>query len=182
MRKGQWYNHYLSRINKKYFCLRTMTESGTICEIRYKSASSGITRNYFCLMLNNGWGPHPRKKTHLLSLEYLPPKLFDEFVEQVGLEFSSLFKKVRKLKIEKLLMERKDAGRFYIKEIKPDIDTMFKNTYRTFSIENIQRINVLDFKFKNKRKILNKTYEKQVKQQLRKKKDILNDYDVSDLI
>ena len=146
MSKGKFYNWYNARIKHSYPVARTFLEVGQICQIRYTPTSTNKTKNYFCIILHKGIGRlTPTKKMHLLSLENMPPKYFEEIVDQVGLEYSRYFKNVRKLKLEKLLMEQKDAKRFYIRELKPHIQSKYQNTYRTFNIGRTSIMKVIDF-------------------------------------
>jgi len=149
--KGKYYTWYSRRINKKYALARTNLESGMLLEINYKPEDDQA-RNYICLLLHKGHGGRllKDKKVHLLAIENMMSTHFEDLVSEVGLEFSTYFKNVRKLRIEKLLMEQADSERFYISELKSDINDKFKNTYRTFNINRITLIKVLDFKFPDK--------------------------------
>ena len=145
--RGRYYTWYTKRINKKYTLGRTFLEPGMLVEVNYKP-EKGSAKNYICLLLHKGYGSLiPKKKMHLLSLEHLPPKIFNSLVEQVGLELSDYFEKVRKIKLGKFLMEQKDTKKFYITELKNDLDVKYKDTYRTFTVENVNLIKVLDFNF-----------------------------------
>lgn len=150
MSRGPHFNWYKSKIKQRYPLARTFMESGMLVEVMYVPEYSGSTNTYIALLLHKGSGIYrltSKMKMHLLSLENLQPRIFNQLVGHVGLEFSTYFKNVRKLSLEKLLMEQRSAKRFYIKELKPHITTKFDDTYRTFNIGNVKRIKIIDFDF-----------------------------------
>ena len=148
MKKGKYYNYYLRRIEQRLPLWRTILESGMICEIKYTPDYGVGNRQmftYLALNLFKGKGAGPKVKIHLLRLDNLAPRVFRQLVENSGLVYSQYFRNFRRLDIEQLLIE--NAGKFYLKEIKPDINSGFKDTYRTFTIGLHRQIRVIKFKF-----------------------------------
>jgi len=148
VKKGRHYNYYLRRIELRLPLWRTILESGMICEIKYTpdyGTGNRQTFTYLGLNLFKGKGAGPKTKMHLLRLDNLAPRVFRQLVENSGLVYSKYFRNFRRLDIEQLLIE--NAGKYYLKEIKPNINSGFSNTYRTFNIGNYKQIKVLKFKF-----------------------------------
>ena len=144
--RGTFFSHYSRRVNKRYTLTRNNLESGMMIEVLYKPKDKPV-KNYIGILLHKGFDSHGSTKLHFLTVEDMQPRHFDGFVEQVGLEYSTYFKNVRKLKLSKLLTEEKGAQKFYIMEIRDELDGMFKNAYRTFLTTNITLTKVLDYKF-----------------------------------
>ena len=144
--RGTFFSHYSRRGNKRYTLTRNNLESGMMIEVLYKPKDKPV-KNYIGILLHKGFDSHGSTKLHFLTVEDMQPRHFDGFVEQVGLEYSTYFKNVRKLTLSKLLTEEKGAQKFYIMEIRDELDGMFKNAYRTFLTTNITSTRVLDYKF-----------------------------------
>jgi hypothetical protein len=173
-------SHYKTRILGKYTIPRTFLESGLLCELYYKPLDSRTFKYYYVVILHPGFGPFPHKLMHALTLEHMNPMYFDRFVDDVGLEYSIHMKTIRKVAIEKLIMDKKDSKKFYLTELKRRLNTSFDNTYRTFNTMNIKMIRALDYKFTNQKDILQDSYNKQmaksVNAQVDDKKKIVSRY------
>jgi len=144
--RGSFFSHYSRRVNKRYNLNRNNLESGMIVELLYKPKDKPV-KNYIGILLHKGFDSHGSTKLHFLTIEDMQPRHFEEFVKQVGLEYSTYFKNVRKLKLAKLLTEEKKAQKFYLMEIRGEMGGMFKNAYRTFLTTNITSTRVLDYNF-----------------------------------
>ena len=144
--RGTFFAHYSRRVKKRYNVNRNNLESGMMVELYYKPKDKPI-KQYIGILLHKGFDSHGSTKLHFLTVEDMQPRHFDGFVDQVGLEESTYFKNVKKLKLSKLLTEEKEAQKFYIQEIRDELDGMFKNAYRTFLVSNITSTRVLDYKF-----------------------------------
>jgi len=144
--RGTYYAYYERKINKRYPLNRNFLESGMLVELRYKPKDKPF-KTYVGILLHKGFTSNGSEKLHFITLEDTQPRMFEGFVGNVGTEFSTYFKNVRKLKIGKLLTEEEKAEKFYMQEIKGELDGMFKKAYRTFLVDNISAIRVLDFKF-----------------------------------
>ena len=144
--RGTFFSHYSRRVKKRYTLNRNNLESGMMVEVLYKPKDKPI-KNYIGILLHKGFDSNGSTKLHFLTIEDMQPRHFEGFVEQVGLEYSTYFKNVRKLKLSKLLTEEAKSQKFYITEIQDELDGMFKNAYRTFFTTNIVSTRVLDYKF-----------------------------------
>lgn len=173
-------SHYRSRIAKKYAIPRTFLEAGLLCELFYKSEYAKLPKYYYVLILHPGFGPFPHKLLHALTLEHLQPMYFDKFVDEIGLEYSKYMKTIRRVAIEKLVMDKKDSKKFYLHELKRRLNTSFDNTYRTFNTMNLRGIRVIDYKFNDSKDILQESFNKQMKKsenaQVDDKKQIVSRY------
>jgi hypothetical protein len=154
-------NYYKARIVNKYNIPRSFLESGTILEMVYKPNTERYSKHYFIIVLHPGYGPFPDKLLHAITLENFQSVYFKQFVDQIGLEPSQHMKNIRKIALEKLIMDKKDARKFYLNEIKTRVNK-FEDCYRTFLVNNIQRIQIIDFKFDNKQVIVEKSFDKQL--------------------
>ena len=150
--RGTYYGRYLKRIINTYPLARTFLESGMLVEIKYKPPKDKKKpmKTYVGILLHKGSIARSTgvSKLHFITIEDMQPRHFDLFVDDVGLEPSRYFEKVRKLKLEKLLTEQKTAEKFYISKIRDELDGIFKNSYRTFLLMGISSIKVIDFDFK----------------------------------
>lgn len=142
--RGTFFSHYSRHVEKRYNVNRNNLESGMMVELFYKPKNKPI-KNYIGILLHTGFESHGSTKLHFLTVEDVQPRHFNDFVKNVGLEDSTYFKDVRKLKIEKLFIE--EEQKFYITEIRNELDGMFKNSYRTFLTSNITSTRVLKYKF-----------------------------------
>ena len=154
-------SYYKSRIIKKYNIPRSFLESGSLLEMISRPEGERYSKHYFIIVLHPGYGPFPKKLMHAITLENFQPTHFKQFVDNVGLEPSQHMKDVRKLSVEKLIMDKQHAQRFYLHEIKNRINK-FDECYRTFTVMNISHIRILDFKFDEKQRIVEESFKKQI--------------------
>jgi len=144
--RGKYYANYLRRVINRYPINRSNLETGMIIEIKYNS-SKKPAKNYLGLLLHKGIDENDTVKLHFLTLEYMQPRYFKDFVKEVGIESSKYFKITKNKNIRKLLMEENNSKDFYNLKIKNGIDDIFKNAYRVFDVNKIITINTIDFKF-----------------------------------
>ena len=118
-------------------------EKGMIMKMRYRAAShKKILKEYVILVLNKNW----KKKIHALSLEHVPEKTFINLAEDVGIVYAKNIIKYKKLNIPKLLIEL-SSNRFYHRKLKKHIQSKYNGSYRTFNIDRVTTMNLIDYDF-----------------------------------
>ena len=118
-------------------------EKGMVVKLRYRAESrKKILKEYIILVLNKNF----KGKLHALSLEHVKEKTFIDLAEDVGIVYAKNIIRYKKLNIPKLLMGR-SSRRFYHQKLKKHMDTKYNDSYRTFTVNNIASLYLIDYDF-----------------------------------
>jgi len=118
-------------------------EKGMIVKLRYRAEShKKILKEYILVILNPNW----KHKIHALSLEHVPEKTFMDLAENTGIVYAKNVINYKKLNIPKLLIEL-SSNRFYHRKLKLNISNKYNDSYRTFNIERITDMRLIDYDF-----------------------------------
>ena len=156
--RGKYYSYYDSRSKKLIRINRVKLESGMICQILYRSKDK-ITKRlnpaklYYVLILHPSYFSNNKYRTHCLRLDNIQPNYFEKLIEDVGLVESKTVLKIKKFKLDQLLLYENKAKMFYLSKLKANMKLKYENSYREFNYLQIADVKVIDFLF-HKPKIL----------------------------
>lgn len=173
MIKVDYTNRYLARSERNVQIFKDLMESGMICSIWYRctylednvfkahtSKIKGLRKKsekipivklkkYLMLILHTGYPKTGNdKKVHCLRLDLINPHMFDFLTKKVGTDVCKNIASFRRVKLERLLLVEEKSKRFYIENLKPKIHTNYNDSYRTIFLNQITKIQVHKFKFK----------------------------------
>lgn len=111
-----------------------------VIQNRYKNLK-GETKDYMFLILN----PEYRTKVHVLNLNEFTNIRFNELARKTGIRIIPRFKK-RGLIIPRLTMVESSA-RFYNSKLAANMENLYNNSYRTLFINNMQLVQLIDYRF-----------------------------------
>lgn len=134
-------NEHLRRCNKKLAIPKAQLEKGMVVEMMYKP-DKGTLKRYVLTILNSNY----QGKLHALSLENISNSAFNSFVDGVGIRYIPRFTKYRGVDIPKIVMDI-SSNRFYIGKVKGEIQSTLGNSYRTFNVNKLQSVRLIDYQF-----------------------------------
>tara|TARA_R110000851_G_scaffold87087_1_gene189623 strand:- start:12 stop:458 length:447 start_codon:yes stop_codon:yes gene_type:complete len=130
-----YYNTHLTKTADAKPITKKKLERGMVVKIRYKKAE--VYENYMVLVLQPRW----EGKLHALSFNVISPQKV-LIIAKNNHEILAESTRVRKLNLAKIRV--KDASKlFYTSEIKSDNN--LKAGYRTFNLDKIQSITVVNY-------------------------------------
>jgi len=138
-----YYNTHLTKTRDPKLITKNKLERGMVVKLRYKK-TDGV-KNYMVLVLQPSW----EDKLHALSFNDIPPQKVLSIAEGHD-EVLAESTRVRKLDLAKLRID-KSSRVFYTSEIKSDKN--LKAGYRTFNLDKIQSITVVNYNWGNYDKI-----------------------------
>lgn len=131
-----YYNAHLRKTADATSVTFTKLERGMVAKFRYNKDNEVNT--YLVLILHAKW----ENKVHALSFNNIEPLVVLKIAKNYD-EVLALSTRVRKLDLPKIDMQRKRPKRFYLTEIKND--KRLQIGYRTFKIDKIKSINVVNY-------------------------------------
>ena len=139
-----YYNTHLTKTRDPKLITKNKLERGMVVKMRYKK-TDGYHKNYMVLVLQPKW----EDKLHALSFNDIPPQKVLNIAKNHK-EIIAESTRVRKLDLAKLRID-KSSKVFYTTEIKSD--KSLKAGYRTFNLDKIQSISVVNYNWGNYDKI-----------------------------
>jgi hypothetical protein len=146
--KGKYYNQYIRCIKRRFNIPKGNLESGMLVELRYYTRNKTTkkpnpVRKYLVLILH----PNYKKYIHCLRLDNVKPLFFKRLYEKTGIVTCDYNSKCERLNVKQLLLEQKDAKKFYIKELRPKMKLQFGKSYRTFKYSQLRISSLYFFDF-----------------------------------
>ena len=138
-----YYNTHLIKTRDPKLITKNKLERGMVIKIRYKKGTA--IKNYMVLVLQPKW----EDKLHALSFNDIPPQKVLNIAKNHK-EIIAESTRVRKLDLAKLRID-KSSKVFYTTEIKSDKN--LKAGYRTFNLDKIQSLTVVNYNWGNYDKI-----------------------------
>ena len=132
---ANYYTTHLTRTSDPKTVTKNKLERGMVVKMRYKKADG--VKNYVVLILQPDW----ENKLHALSFNNIPPQKVLSIAEGYD-EVLSESVKVRKLGLTKIDINT-TSKEFYTSEIKNDKN--LKVGYRTFNLDKIQGLTVVNY-------------------------------------
>ena len=130
-----YYNTHLTKTRDPKHITKNKLERGMVVKLRYKK-EDGI-KYYMVLVLQPSW----ENKLHALSFNNIPPQKTLEIAKNYQ-EVLAESTRVRKLDLTKVSID-KSSKQFYTSEIKNDKN--LKVGYRTFNLDKIQGLTVVNY-------------------------------------
>ncbi|MBC8147431.1 MAG: hypothetical protein H8E98_05545 [Bacteroidetes bacterium] len=137
-----FYNSHILNINDKIQFSVPNLEKGMIINCMYQPEYALTPKKYMLLILN----PRFKGKIHVLSLDEFNVRNFNRLAENTGLVYIPKIRRFRKLRIPKLIMEV-SSRRFYYGKLKRELKNHYNNGYRTFLINKMINVMLIDYKF-----------------------------------
>jgi hypothetical protein len=134
-----FYNTHLRRTTDPTQITRTKIERGMVLKIKYKLDTA--TKPYLVFVLQPKWPNTSEGKLHGLSLDVIPPQKVRE-ISKIYNEVMSNTPKVKRLDVAKIQINEQSKA-FYTSEIKTE--KKLKAAYRTFTLENIKSMQVVNY-------------------------------------
>jgi hypothetical protein len=135
-----YHNQHLTFKQSAVIIPKHQLQKGMVIQNRYKNLE-GITKDYFFLILN----PEYLRKVHVLSLNEISNIRFNELARKTGIRIIPRFKK-RGLIIPRLTMIE-SSQRFYNSKLAAGMETLYNNSYRTLFLNNMQLVQLIDYRF-----------------------------------
>ena len=132
---ANYYTTHLTRTSDPKTVTKNKLERGMVVKMRYKKADG--VKNYVVLILQPDW----EDKLHGLSLNNIPPQKTLDIAKNYQ-EVLAESTRVRKLDLTKVSID-KSSKQFYTSEIKSDKN--LKVGYRTFNLDKIQGLTVVNY-------------------------------------
>ena len=132
---ANYYTTHLTRTSDPKTVTKNKLERGMVVKMRYKKADG--VKNYVVLILQPDW----ENKLHALSFNNIPPQKTLEIAKNYQ-EVLAESTRVRKLDLTKVSID-KSSKQFYTSEIKSDKN--LKIGYRTFNLDKIQGLTVVNY-------------------------------------
>ena len=132
---ANYYSTHLTRTSDPKIITSNKLERGMVVKMRYKKDDSD--KNYMILVLQPDW----EGKLHGLSLNNITPQKTLEIAKNYD-EVLAESTKVRKLDLAKVSID-KSSQQFYTSEIKSD--KRLKVGYRTFNLDKIKSLIVVNY-------------------------------------
>jgi hypothetical protein len=164
-----YYNVHLRKTSDPVPINKNKLERGMVVKMKYRKDKE--TKLYLIFILNPKFPKSVDGKLHALSMSVIPPNKFLELAEDNN-EIMAESTKVRKLDIAKIKIDEA-SKQFYQSEIK--VVKQLKVGYRTFDLDKIQSMHVVNYdwgKFDkipsaSERKIIEEQKKREAEERLR---------------
>jgi len=155
---SKYFSYYKGRIDKAFTIVKSKVHAGYICETYYKKTDKIKTneskktvlttpKKYIILVLH----PNYHGYMHCIKLTNVRPSYFRSWIKKVGLVMEQGRKYLMiKFDFPKVKMSEAEAKSFYNSKIRPFTHTTFEDAYRTFKVDRITAMKLIDFKFEDK--------------------------------
>mgnify|MGYP003633590455 CR=1 FL=1 len=151
------YNNHLLRTTDATLVTKKKLERGMVVKMKYKKADGTITR-YIVLVLHPKWPKGLGGMLHVLSMNEIPrikaitlASNYDEIISEGS--------KVKRLDLAKLNIDMQ-ARLFYSKEVSKI--PLFKESYRTFKLSQIEQMHVVNYNWGKHDKIAPRVIRKRL--------------------
>tara|TARA_R110001592_G_scaffold123185_4_gene330796 strand:+ start:3527 stop:3982 length:456 start_codon:yes stop_codon:yes gene_type:complete len=135
-----YFSQHLRSKESQILISPSVLQKGMIIQCRYKNLDKK-SKEYMFVVLNKSF----RGKMHLLSLNSMSPKQLNDLARMTGVRWIPKYEK-RGLDFEKLIM-KESSSRFYHKKLAKGMDKDFNNSYRTFFVNKLSSVKLVDYLF-----------------------------------